>query len=86
MVQSKLVKDILASCGEEHAPGHYSELQVLRSPAGWYIGTMFWCDEHGGYWEPGSRDSEYLPSKEMADQLLDAMNARDDNSMLRSRP
>ena len=37
----------------------YTDLQVLKSAAGWYIGTMFWNEEFGGFWEPGSRDSGY---------------------------
>ena len=35
--------------------GTYSDLRILRSPAGWYIGTV--VQETG---EPGSRDTCYL--------------------------
>lgn len=36
--------------------GHYSNVKVLQSAAGYYIGTIF----HGkdGFDEPGSRESE----------------------------
>ena len=41
---------------------HYSEQMVLRSAAGWYIGTMFWDAEYM-FWCPGSRDSGYFASE-----------------------
>ena len=46
----------------------YSTLQVLRSNAGFYIGTMYTHPE--GWEEPGSRDSEYFPSSEAAEHAL----------------
>ena len=48
--------------------GNYSELQVLHSPAGYYVGTMYNNPE--GYQEPGSRDSEYFPTFAAAEQAL----------------
>jgi len=45
----------------------YSDLQVLQSPAGYYVGTTFDGD-HGP--EPGSRDSFYHPTREAAEQSL----------------
>lgn len=48
----------------------YSELQVLKSAAGFYIGTMF-VDPEDGFQEPGSRDSDYFPSREEAQAELD---------------
>jgi len=48
----------------------YSDLQVLRSQAGWYVGTLY---EDG---TPGSRDSGYCKSWESADRLLKLVVAR----------
>ena len=48
----------------------YSELMVLQSGAGYYIGTQFFNPE--GYREPGSRDSvEYYPTHAQAQHALD---------------
>ncbi|MEY2152249.1 hypothetical protein AB7849_15195 [Rhodanobacter sp. 115] len=40
---------------------------MLRSAAGYYIGTM-WVED--GFEEPGSRLSGYFPDKEAAEQAL----------------
>lgn len=48
--------------------GNYSELQVLRSPAGYYVGTLYNAPE--GYQEPGSRDSDYFPTRADAEAYL----------------
>lgn len=50
----------------------YSELQVLRSAAGFFIGTIYTGDD--GFQEPGSRDSEYFPTREAAQKALDTRN------------
>jgi hypothetical protein len=42
----------------------YSDLQVLKSPAGYYVGTMY---ETG---QPGTRDSEYMKTEAEAKILL----------------
>jgi hypothetical protein len=47
----------------------YSELQVLRSAAGFYIGTTY-TDTENGWAEPGSRDSDYFVHKEQAMMAL----------------
>lgn len=47
----------------------FSELQVLRSAAGFYIGTTY-TDPENGWQEPGSRDSCYFVHKEQAMQAL----------------
>jgi hypothetical protein len=49
--------------------GKYGELEVLKSAAGWYIGTVFYND--AGYTEPGSRESGYYDTKEAAQLDLD---------------
>lgn len=43
----------------------YSDLQVMKSAAGWYIGTAY--NAIGGWQEPGSRDTDYYSTKEEAD-------------------
>ena len=35
-----------------------SELQTMKSAAGWYAGTAYWDEEMGG-WFPNSRESGY---------------------------
>lgn len=40
-------------------------LQVLQTPAGWYLGVWPEGDE------PYSRDSQYFPTKEAAEQALE---------------
>ena len=51
---------------------NYSELQVLRSAAGYYIGTLY--SNPGGFVEPGSRDSGYYPTHKVAKEALMAHN------------
>lgn len=51
----------------------YSDLQVLQSAVGWYIGTIYSNYDTNGnhlYDEPGSRDSVYFPTKEKAEEIL----------------
>ena len=78
-------KIVAALDGQGKEEGSYTELQVLSSAAGFYIGTL-WCDRDGRPMEPGSRDSEYFPSRSMAQQVLDVMVERNDDSMLLDRP
>ena len=57
--------------------GEYTDLQVLHSAAGYYIGTIFLhnkTSEFPGLQEPGSRESDYYRTKEAAQKELDAMN------------
>ena len=60
----------------EHAlpdeAANYSDLQVLQSAAGYYVGTIY-TDPDDGFAEPGSRDSEYFPSRKEAEQYLDSL-------------
>ena len=51
----------------------YSELTVLSSAAGYYVGTMYnEYDESGvlRWQEPGSRDSDYFDTHEQAEKYL----------------
>jgi predicted HAD superfamily Cof-like phosphohydrolase len=45
--------------------GFYSELQVLHSAAGYFIGRTFW-DSEDGFEDMGSRESDYYPAHEAA--------------------
>ncbi len=49
--------------------GQYSELQVLHSAAGYYIGTI--ATDPDGFQEPGSRDSDYFTTEARAQRYLD---------------
>lgn len=53
--------------------GSYSDLQVLQSNAGFYIGTIFTDAE--GWQEPGSRDSDYFPTRAAAAIALEAIKS-----------
>jgi hypothetical protein len=48
----------------------YSDLQVLRSAAGYYIGTVH---DDGGFKEPGSRDTNYFDKQSTAEKILAAL-------------
>lgn len=68
----------------------YSELQVLRSGAGYYIGTIY-TDPETGFREPGSRDSDYFSKRESAEKFLEELTkveaeGGDISPFLRDRP
>jgi hypothetical protein len=46
----------------------YSDLQIMRSGAGWYIGTAY--SNPLGFDEPGTRDSGYFAKREEAEKYL----------------
>lgn len=46
----------------------YTDLMVLESPAGFYIGTLY--NNPAGYQEPGSRDSGYFAKRAEAEREL----------------
>lgn len=64
---------------------HYSEIQVMRSGAGFYLGTLWKpcgkceeCKKHDypDWWtEPGSRESEYFRTQADAEKALAAFKA-----------
>jgi hypothetical protein len=49
---------------------NYSELQVMHSAAGYYIGTIY-NGEYGE--EPGSRDSDYFKTEKDAELFLEEL-------------
>lgn len=70
----------------------YTDLQVLCSGAGYYIGTMYQeLDENDNViWEePGSRDSDYFKTQEGAEAYLKILNVgsnEDAADVLRQHP
>lgn len=66
----------------------YSDMQVLRSGAGWYIGTLY-TDPADGIQEPGSRDSDYFATEEQAKSYLRTLEISGDEVaaiVLRNHP
>lgn len=49
---------------------YYSDKQVLRSAAGYFIGTTCWDEDYGGFEDMGSRESGYYETKEAAEKAL----------------
>ena len=68
-MKSPMIKN--AGYIKEADKGNYTELQVLHSNAGYYVGTMY--NNPDGYQEPGSRDSDYFNKKEEAQAFLDQL-------------
>jgi hypothetical protein len=70
----------------------YTELQVLRSGAGYYIGTLYEEFDAIGkvvWQEPGSRDSDYFRTEEGAAAYLKVIEAGSDEdaaTALRQHP
>ncbi len=65
----------------------YSELQVLNSGGGYYVGTIY-TDPLEDYQEPGSRDSSYFATYDEAAALLAEIEAGDKKALrqLRTHP
>lgn len=51
----------------------YTDLQVLRSGAGHYVGTMYRSPD--GFQEPGTRDTVYYGTQEEAKLALEQLEA-----------
>lgn len=54
-------------CVSKAEEERYSDLQVMQSAAGYYIGTVYQEEEFPA---PGSRDTNYFQSKELAAKAL----------------
>jgi hypothetical protein len=65
---------IVTDCSYVTEKDSYTDLQVLQSGAGYYVGTMY-HDKEGNYDEPGSRDSRYFKTKEEAATWLSDLEA-----------
>ena len=66
-------------------PSDYSEMKVLQSAAGYYIGTIY-TDPDDGFEEPGSRDSDYFDTREEAEKYLEELEKGEHLSELRIMP
>lgn len=68
-------------------PENYSELKIMHSNAGYYIGTTY-TDPADGFVEPGSRDSNYFKTREDAETFFKLIEMRDPTaiSSLREYP
>lgn len=61
-------------CVSRREESKYSDLQVLQSAAGFYLGTIYNEETAlGEFSEPGSRDTNYLPSHEIATKVLETL-------------
>lgn len=58
----------------------YSDMQVLKSGAGYYVGTIY--SNPDGYQEPGSRDSGYFATEGAAAAHLKAIEEGDATTRL----
>ena len=68
-LRSLQVRDMYDPC--DIVQTYYSNLQVLESAVGFYIGTIFNVDGVTTRPEPGSRDSTYFPHLIQAQTALD---------------
>lgn len=79
---------VLSGADSSKEDSHISELKVMHSPAGYYIGTEFRycgncskCIKEGGthVWEePNSRETDYFKTQEDAQAALDKLNKTGD--------
>jgi len=49
----------------------YGHMHVMVSPAGFYIGTLYWDNEKKMF-DAGSRDTDYFLTYKQADDYLDS--------------
>ncbi len=52
----------------------YTDMQVLKSPAGYYVGTLY-DDLEIGSFVPGSRDTDYFATRAEAEKALAEIEA-----------
>lgn len=81
-MKSEIVMNMESISREEKA--RYSDLQVLQSPAGFYVGTIYTEDD--GSQTPGSRDSGYFTDEQLAKDFLTDAIKHNDRANLRSKP
>ena len=74
-MRSEMADSLVPKVPEEaHAASWgYTDMMVLQSAAGYYIGTMYEEKDADGnvlFQEPGSRDTDYIRTREEAEKLL----------------
>jgi len=72
-MKSPMVKG--ASYIKEDDKGRYTDLMVLRSAAGWYVGTLY--NDPAGFQDAGSRDSDYFATEAEAAEYLRQITEED---------
>lgn len=76
MISLQVIQMVKDGTITEAEAKNYSELQVLKSGAGYYIGTLY---NEGNFIEPGSRDSTYFQRESDAiDALKILIQYKDD--------
>jgi hypothetical protein len=55
---------------DEAERAKYSDLKIMKSPAGYYVGTTYNAAGREGFDEPGSRDSDYFATEAEAQAFL----------------
>ena len=73
-----------ASYIKEDEKSGYSDIRVMKSAAGYYLGTVY-TDPEDGFQEPGSRDSGYM-TKEQAIKELKLLEQGDSELELQMTP
>lgn len=76
------------TCIPAKEKGGYSDLQVLQSAAGYYVGTTYTnVEADGSTWtEPGSRDTGYFATHEEAEKYLARLMEADPTASTRQHP
>ena len=77
---------MITSLPEIPEKDRYTEVRILKSAAGWYLGTLYFEHEFDA-WVPGSRDSEYFRTEADAERFLEHVKkAPNPNEYLRMEP
>ena len=71
---------LIGHCNDQE---NYTKLMVLKSPAGYYIGTIY--EDPAGFQEPGSRDSDYFDTRAQAETFLYMLESGDPDALGRLR-
>lgn len=82
-MKSKMVTDAIYI--KQSDKKNYSDLQVLQSAAGYYIGTLY-SDPETGFVLPGSRDTQYFQTEKEASIQLGLLEKGQSELKLREWP
>ncbi len=63
---------------------NYSDMGIMKSAAGYYIGTIY--NNPDGFQEPGSRDSHYFATYQEAANELELLKKGKSELVLRTQP
>ncbi|MCK9293178.1 hypothetical protein M0P25_03825 [archaeon] len=62
------MKSIMLTNIQVEDPENYSDMKVMKSNAGYYVGT--WYNNPKGFKDHGTRDSQYFKNYEEAEEFL----------------